>query len=53
MLFKYGVLSTLNGRLVVTWTPVPDGDAPVILFVWKETGVEIADLPSHRGCGST
>ncbi|MBL0927586.1 MAG: PAS domain S-box protein [Phycisphaerales bacterium] len=56
---KYGALASGRGRLDVRWTidgPGSGGDRPAdgrrLVFVWEESGVEIASPPARRGFGT-
>ncbi len=46
---KYGALSTLTGRLQVTWTR----ERGQIVLLWVEEGGPAVQAPSHRGFGMT
>jgi two-component system CheB/CheR fusion protein len=49
--FKYGALSTPNGRLAVSWT-LGNGADPTLKILWRETGVKPNGSSAKRGFGS-
>nr|WP_131196209.1 HWE histidine kinase domain-containing protein [Lichenihabitans psoromatis] len=46
---KYGALSTPTGKLVVTWSLLPEGD---LMLEWAEAGGPIVTTPKRRGFGT-
>lgn len=49
---KYGALSVPSGRLAIDWHVI-EGDAPKLVFVWRETGVpDMPARPVRRGFGT-
>lgn len=49
---KYGGLSTPAGRVDVTWSVEPAGDAARVLrLVWRETGVDRVQPPTRESYG--
>jgi PAS domain S-box-containing protein len=49
---KYGALSVPRGRVEVTWTVAAEAGPPMLVFVWRESGVPISVPPNRRGFGS-
>ena len=49
---KYGALSTLRGRVAVSWTILTDSDSPRLHLEWVERGGPLAETPKHQGLGS-
>ena len=49
---KYGALSTVAGRIDVTWQIKPGGAAGTLLFEWRESEGPPVSRPSRQGFGS-
>jgi two-component sensor histidine kinase len=52
---KYGALSVPSGRIAIRWNLArpPNGEKPVILLEWIESGVELKnEVPEREGFGS-
>ena len=49
---KYGALSTLAGRISITWTWQPRHEPPAVQILWAELGGPKVDAPAQRGFGS-
>jgi two-component sensor histidine kinase len=45
---KYGALSVIKGRIVVSWTLKNDGR---LILHWTETGGPTVSPPTHKGFG--
>lgn len=48
---KYGALSNANGRVYVTWAPVPSENTRLLL-TWREEGGPPVKAPDRKGFGS-
>ncbi|HEX8239502.1 MAG TPA: HWE histidine kinase domain-containing protein [Allosphingosinicella sp.] len=46
---KYGALSTLEGRISLSWKPSEDGDS--VEVEWKESGLAGVETPKRSGFG--
>ncbi|WP_373322393.1 sensor histidine kinase [Methylobacterium thuringiense] len=49
---KYGALSTRQGRITVSWSIVPGGEAGILQFAWCESEGPPVSVPSRQGFGS-
>lgn len=49
---KYGALSTRQGRISVSWSIVPGGEAGILHLVWRESDGPPVTKPSRQGFGS-
>nr|WP_280177969.1 HWE histidine kinase domain-containing protein [Methylobacterium haplocladii] len=49
---KYGALSTRQGRISVSWSIVPGGEAGILHFAWRESEGPRVSVPSRQGFGS-
>jgi PAS domain S-box-containing protein len=50
---KYGALSTPGGRVTVSWTITRDGEGPMLVLSWSESGLRLESAePRRRGFGT-
>ncbi|MET0257199.1 MAG: HWE histidine kinase domain-containing protein [Methylobacterium sp.] len=49
---KYGALSTRRGRIAISWSIVPGGEAGILHFSWRESEGPPVSVPSRQGFGS-
>ncbi|GEP09223.1 sensor histidine kinase [Methylobacterium gnaphalii] len=49
---KYGALSTRQGRISVSWSIMPGGEAGILHFAWRESDGPPVTAPSRQGFGS-
>ena len=49
---RYGALSTLRGRVEVSWTVLTVGNSQSLHLEWVERGGPLAESPRHQGLGS-
>ncbi|GLS45254.1 sensor histidine kinase [Methylobacterium brachythecii] len=49
---KYGALSTRQGRISVSWSILPGGEAGILHLAWRESDGPPVTAPSRQGFGS-